>query len=430
MPRFLFCPVPEAGDLFPTVPVALALRAAGHEVAYLTSPDLEPVLRFEGLRCIVTPGGVWGSEAPTRPEALPDQLARLPDQLEVLLRAVTDVRADVIVDGAFPFAPRLLAELRGLPHATIQSGSFPIPTNDALFPHGPGHAPPKDETGRSLARLAHVIQTEREEGEVRAWDEARASLGLPPSFAHPWRAASSTDLVLLPTNPALEYPRTDLPAQFWFVDPLIWQKRLGTEMPPRVAALTGRPIVYVSQGATYNKNPVVIRLAIEALRSEPVDVVATTVRPFDPEEFGPLPSNVLVERFVPFSELAPKLSLAITHAGAGTVHAALSHGVPLILLPFTADQLEVAARCAWAGVGVRLHPFHVHGRGPSGGGEAGSRGSEHRGHARRIMRGYAAQGGPNRAAALLAQLARTRQPVRREPVDNPWAVANEERRNP
>src|SRR5205807_10448678 len=150
----------------------------------------------------------------------------------------------------------------------------------------------------------------------------------------PWRTAASPDLVLLASSPALEYPRTDLPRQFWFVGPLVWQPPVP--MPRRVRDLEERePIVYVSQGTTYNRNPRLLTLAFDALGSAPVQIVATVGRSFRPDEFGPLPRNVVLEGFVPFSELAGRLSAAITHGGAGAVHAALSHGVPLVVLPFT-----------------------------------------------------------------------------------------------
>jgi UDP:flavonoid glycosyltransferase YjiC (YdhE family) len=32
--RFLFCPVPEAGDTYPIIPVTLELKSRGHDVAY------------------------------------------------------------------------------------------------------------------------------------------------------------------------------------------------------------------------------------------------------------------------------------------------------------------------------------------------------------------------------------------------------------
>jgi MGT family glycosyltransferase len=422
MARFLLCPVPAAGDVYPSVPVALALRARGHEVAYLTNEEFSGDLRNEGIHCFLAPGGVWASETPERPDSGSASFAYLRAQLGILSRAFDELQGDVLVDGAFPFAPRLFAELHGIPHASIHAGCFPIPTGDALFPYGHGQPPPTDEHGRLLARMAAIVQQEREREELVAWDAARVSLGLPPCGAHPVRSASSPYLVLLASPPAFEYPRSDLPAQYWFTGPLVWQSRLAP-MPESIARLTDRePIVYVSQGASYNRNPVILKLAFEALASEPVQVVATTVRSFDPAEFAPLPANVILEQFVPFSQLVDRLSLVITHGGAGAVHAALSAGVPTIVLPFTVDQPEVAARCAWTGAGIRLDPWTCTPAELRAAVRAILSDPGYRTNARRIMESGARLEGLALAGRLLERLAETRQPVARpEQTANPWA---------
>src|SRR6185312_10419903 len=130
----LFCPVPAAGDVYPSVPVALALRARGHEVAYLTNDEFSADLCHEGFRCIVAPGGVWGSETPERPDAGSASFGHLHTQVAALARAFDEFQADVLIDGAFPLAPRLFSELRGVPTASIHAGCFPVPTGDPLFP--------------------------------------------------------------------------------------------------------------------------------------------------------------------------------------------------------------------------------------------------------------------------------------------------------
>jgi MGT family glycosyltransferase len=420
MARFLFCPFPEPGDVYPTVPVALALRARGHEVAYLTAPKVEPDLRAEGIWCVVAPGGVQRAEICVA-ETPVASFRRLEQQVEALGRVFDDFQGDVLVDGAFPFAARLLSELRDIPHASVFTGCFPIPTCDPLFPHGPGQPPPVDDRGRSLARLATILQNDRERDEVAAWDEARGSLGLAPSRVHPWRSDASRSLVLMAGSPALEYPRSDLPPQFWFVGPLVWQTSLA-RMPERIAALTkAEPIVYVSQGATYNLNPIILKLAFAALASEPLRIVATVVRAFDPGEFDPLPSNVLLERFVPFSELVDRVALVITHGGAGAIHAALSRGVPVIVLPFTADQFEIAARCAWAGAGIRLDPWDCTPDELRGAVRTILNAPSYHSKARRIAESYARLGGAALAASLLERLAETRRPVLRPPwAYDPW----------
>jgi UDP:flavonoid glycosyltransferase YjiC (YdhE family) len=61
---------------------------------------------------------------------------------------------------------------------------------------------------------------------------------------------------------------------------------------------------------------------------------------------------VYLERFVPHEQLLPWCDLVLTHAGLGTIKATPSHGIPMVLLPHTADQPENAVRCAAMGVGV------------------------------------------------------------------------------
>jgi MGT family glycosyltransferase len=194
-------------------------------------------------------------------------------------------------------------------------------------------------------------------------------------------------------------------------------------MPPRVAALTnGAPIVYVTQGATFNQNPVVLKLAFAALGSEPVRIVATVVRAFDPAEFQPIPPNVILERFVPFSQLVHKLSVAITHGGAGSVHAALSHGVPLVVLPLTADQFEVAARCEWTGAGIRLDARDCTPDQLRDAVRTVLADPSFRTNSRYIMASHARYHAAEIGASLLERLAATRQPVERAAGSNPWAA--------
>jgi UDP:flavonoid glycosyltransferase YjiC (YdhE family) len=50
----------------------------------------------------------------------------------------------------------------------------------------------------------------------------------------------------------------------------------------------------------------------------------------------------------------PQASAVVTHAGLGTVAAALSAGVPLVCVPAGRDQGENAVRVVEAGAGVRL----------------------------------------------------------------------------
>jgi UDP:flavonoid glycosyltransferase YjiC (YdhE family) len=54
---------------------------------------------------------------------------------------------------------------------------------------------------------------------------------------------------------------------------------------------------------------------------------------------------VRIRRYVPQSILLPHCTLCVSHGGSGSVVGALTHGVPMVLLPMGADQPLNAARC-------------------------------------------------------------------------------------
>jgi UDP:flavonoid glycosyltransferase YjiC (YdhE family) len=59
---------------------------------------------------------------------------------------------------------------------------------------------------------------------------------------------------------------------------------------------------------------------------------------------------------VPHAEVMDKMSLVISHAGHGTVMAALSRGVPQLCLPMVNDEPLVAGRLASLGASLSLSP--------------------------------------------------------------------------
>jgi UDP:flavonoid glycosyltransferase YjiC (YdhE family) len=73
-----------------------------------------------------------------------------------------------------------------------------------------------------------------------------------------------------------------------------------------------------------------------------------------PAELGPLPSHVVVKRFVAQREVLADCFALVSHAGSGTVLNALEHGLPQVCLPVGADQVFNARRCADLGSGIVL----------------------------------------------------------------------------
>jgi MGT family glycosyltransferase len=106
----------------------------------------------------------------------------------------------------------------------------------------------------------------------------------------------------------------------------------------------------VSLGTTYMHHETAVERVLEALDSLPVRTLLTLGSGLQQGELR-VPKRTVVRRYVPHGAVLKHATLAITHAGIGTINAALTHGVPMVLLPFGRDQPGNAARVEALGAG-------------------------------------------------------------------------------
>jgi MGT family glycosyltransferase len=97
----------------------------------------------------------------------------------------------------------------------------------------------------------------------------------------------------------------------------------------------------------------IVQRVLDALGKCPVTGLVTLGPALAPVDLR-LPRNVVARPFVPHGAVLPNARLVITHAGLGTVMAALANGVPLLCIPLKNDQFENAARVVAVGAGLRL----------------------------------------------------------------------------
>ena len=113
-----------------------------------------------------------------------------------------------------------------------------------------------------------------------------------------------------------------------------------------------RPLVLVTTSSEFQDDGVLVRTALEALADEPVSVVATM--PAGVDAGLEVPANARVEEYLPHGPLLDRAAVAVTHGGMGATQKALSKGVPVCVVPFGRDQMEVARRVEVSGSGTRL----------------------------------------------------------------------------
>ncbi|MGK7926925.1 MAG: glycosyltransferase [Spirulina sp.] len=208
----------------------------------------------------------------------------------------------------------------------------------------------------------------------------------------------------------LEFPREQLPPWFHFTGP--YHNPASREpIPFPWEKLTGQPLIYASMGTLQNRLFVVFEQIAAACEGLDAQLVISLGGSADPSDLPPLSGNPLVVGYAPQLELLPKTTLTITHAGMNTTLESLSHGVPMVAIPVTNDQLGIASRIAWAGCGEvvalkRLNVPRLH--------EAIRRvlrKDSYKQNALRLQNAIDRAGGVTRAADIIERVVATRQPV-------------------
>jgi UDP:flavonoid glycosyltransferase YjiC (YdhE family) len=342
--RVLFTVQPSTGHLHPLVPLANALRDAGHEVAVCTSPSFRPDVEAfglthldAGLDWITADHATWTAFPPMPPPGpefgkfvvtvFADVTARrmAPDVVAI----AGDWRPDLIVRESMEYGGCLAAEALGIPHASVAGNGYSAV--DSLDVHYfPGN---RALVAEPMARH-------------------RAELGLPtdPGNAMPFR-----HLHLCFTPPAWDDIDAPRPANAEFIRHENATKP-GASLPAWVDELPDRPTVLASMGTVFNTTPGVLEAIIEGLASEPINLVVAIGTDQDPARFGALPANVRLEHYVPQAQLLPHCAAFVTHGGFNSIKESLIAGVPMVVVPITADQPYCAQRTAALGVADVIGP--------------------------------------------------------------------------
>ncbi len=323
--RVLFSAQGGSGHWHPLAPLAAAMAAAGHEVAFATTPSTCHVIEQHGIRCF--PAGadtdvqlnLSQAEVGAKPAGwiwanlfVEQRAARcLPDLLDLY----REWRPDLVVRDLSEFASVIAAERYEIPHAVVQVGAWRPGLHAAI--------------AEPLNRLRRVAGLRPDPG----LDMLYRYLLLTPMPASYRRAEPP----MPPTMREMRYVAYDrtVPGNDELLD---W-----------VEGLAGLPVVFVTLGTAFNRQPELLAAIIEAFRDEPVRLIVTTGPGMDGYDLGKGTSRVHVAPYLPLSLVFPRCELVVTHGGFNTVLTALDHGLPMVVLPIAADMADNGRRCAELG---------------------------------------------------------------------------------
>ncbi|OXM45204.1 activator-dependent family glycosyltransferase [Amycolatopsis alba] len=366
--RVLFTVLAVRAHLYNLVPLASALRAAGHEVRVASQPDLAAEITGAGLTAVPVgdelnlgpalqgsggakfSSGQFQSLSQGMTEARPERLTwehvlgeftisclqyEYLGNLSVsddLVRFARAWKPDLVIWDGLSFTGPVAARASGAAHARMSFGLDYISRMRGVFLDLLDRQPPEhreDPVAEWLSgKLSRYDCEFSEELLVGQWtvDPVPAWMRLP------------LDLDYLPVRYVPYNGKSGLPD---------WLRRPPER--PRVCLTLGTSGREVIGGDGVS--------AADLLRSVSdldIEVIAT----LNEDQLGPLPDvpdNVRVVDFVPLDELLPTCSAIIHHGGAGTLNNAVVHGVPQLVIPSLVwDEVDMARKLEERGAGLAL----------------------------------------------------------------------------
>jgi len=140
-----------------------------------------------------------------------------------------------------------------------------------------------------------------------------------------------------------------------------------------------------------------------------VPIVVIGGNPFVPEQKAQLkaalPAGTRLLNWIEYDAVFPRLAILIHHGGMGTTHRAIVQGIPQVVVPHAADQRGQAKRVAQAKIGLHLSAHDVRNGQLLPAIRAVLTDQQVLENARGLAERFAALGGVERAAGLLAELA-------------------------
>ncbi|HQY63453.1 MAG TPA: glycosyltransferase [Polyangiaceae bacterium] len=358
MAKLLCYTSPARGHLFPVMPTLLEVARRGHEVVLLTLADEAPRVAAAGLRARAIAGSIEAiPHDDHRAKSAGDGLdraarvfvARAEHEIPDLEAALAAERPDALLVDFNCWGASAVAERSGLPWALFMPYFLPwrLP---GLPPFGPGLAPRGDVFGRARDFVAGKIVHRLMNQNLARMNGVRARVGL-PGLADMLEQGRAAPRILYYTSEPFEYACSARPASVVMVGPGLFEPPSAR---PEWLDRVDRPLILVACSSEYQDDGAIVHAALDAFGDEDAFVVATTGG-VDPASFRPRArANVRVERFVAHGPLLERAACVVCHGGMGITQKALAASVPVCVVPFGRDQLEVARHVEVARAGVRI----------------------------------------------------------------------------
>lgn len=360
--KVLFFNIPAYGHTYPTLPLVAELVRRGEQVIYYSSPAFQQGIEQTGatFRNSITP--FLNDETQIDENMFKVAYMLLQTTQEALVSLLPQAREDkpdyIIHDGLCSWG-KYIAQLIGVPSICSMT-TFAIP---------PFSVKSIAKTLKTPANFRLFFSTPMDDV-LRMVFEGREHFKLFNALSHrlhkkyniakPHPGDMFTNRAMLNivyTTRQFQPFAEVLNGSFKFVGPSIVIR--SDIIPFPFDTLGESPLVYISLGTVFNDKVAFYRPCFEAFAGSDLQVVLSVGKWTDIAALGTVPGNIIVQKFVPQLELLQRTALPVTHGGMNSVSEALYYGVPLVVIPQTADQNLVGQRIEQLGAGKKMRMARV-----------------------------------------------------------------------
>ncbi|MDJ0589390.1 MAG: glycosyltransferase [Pleurocapsa sp. MO_226.B13] len=349
------------GDLHPAMALAFGLRARGYQIVFATSEIYRAKIEQAGINYHLLRPDLPEDRETIAKITHPTQGAEFLFR-RILLTALSETYADLIeivadcdllIANGLILPASIVAEKIGIPWILyeLQPTSFFSIYDPPVLESAPFLAKSKFLGTWVVSLFKQLVKSI-----TRSWAEPihqlRKELEL-PDVSHPifFEGKFTADLVLAMFDSVFAQKQPDWAKQtkitgFTFYDRLTSNSGLSTQLQSFLAAGEA-PIVFTlgssavkTPGNFYSESLAVV----EQLGCRAVFLVGDTI-------LDNLPDRAIAVDYAPYSELFPRAKAIVHQGGIGTTAQALRAGVPMLVVPFSLDQPDNAARVVRLGVG-------------------------------------------------------------------------------
>ena len=356
--QFICSTFGSAGDVFPMLGLALALRRRGHDVTLATNGHFESLARkygvpFEALgdeeafrACIGNPD-LWEPRRAFR-HVFSCFKSVLKRQYEIHAKRAGSGRV-VGITNCFGFGALVAREKLGLPVITLHCQPAVL-WSDREPPTLAGVFGPRWLKSLMFRLGERLVIDPVVCPFLNAW---RNELGLPP-VKHVARWWNSPDGVLCLFPDWYAKPQEDWPKNLMQTDFPLWNERPNERLSEEVESfLSGsEPPIVFTPGSANQHGQRFFQAALQACRT--LQRRGLFLTEFPEQLPGNLPDSIAHFHYVPLDLLLPRAPAFVHHGGIGSTSQAMLAGVPQVLMPLAHDQFDNGARIRRLGVGESI----------------------------------------------------------------------------